>query len=80
MLFKELFDFIWDRVPWWLKWPVVIVLTPTALVLSFISWHTTSIHATIRPYEEKRDIQFIGIDKRLESMDKKLDILIQRDN
>jgi hypothetical protein len=78
MIVKELFDFVWEKIPWWLKWPVVIVFTPTALVLSFISWHSMSIHATIRPYEEKRDIQIKSIDQRLGSMDKKLDILIER--
>jgi hypothetical protein len=78
MLIKELFFFIWGQVPWWLKWPMVILLTPTALIMSFLSWHSSTIHATIRPYEERRDIVIKSMDDKLNSMDRKLDILIQR--
>lgn len=69
---------IWEFIPWYIKWPAFILLTPTYMMLSYITWHTASIHATIRPYEEKRDVQIKNIDDRLHSMDRKLDILIER--
>jgi hypothetical protein len=77
-MIKELFSFIWENSPWWLKYPMLILGTPTALTLAFLSWHNSSIHAAIRPYEEKRDIEINAMDKRLQSMDSKLDILIMR--
>lgn len=77
-MIKAIFDFIWEQVPWWLKWPVVITSIPTLFIMSYLSWHSENIHATIRPYEEKRDIQVKNMDDRLLSMDKKLDILIMR--
>jgi hypothetical protein len=89
---KDLFSFIWESSPWWIKYPMIILGTPTALTLAFLSWHTSSIHAVIRPYREVRDAEmkvmyeklntldhkFNSINEKSNSMDRKLDILILR--
>lgn len=71
-------DWVWKNIPWYVKWPLTVLLLPTILTLYFISWHTKSIHAAIVPYEARRDVQIKAMDKQLDSMDKKLDILILR--
>jgi hypothetical protein len=77
-MIREIMTFLWESTPWWIKYPLIILGTPTALVLSFLSWHTSSIHAVIRPYKEVRDAEIRGMKDKLDSMDGKLDILILR--
>jgi hypothetical protein len=57
-------DWIWEKIPWFIKWPMVILVGPTLAIMSFLSWHTNSIHATIRPYEERRDAQISSMSEK----------------
>lgn len=61
---KSVLSFIWDKTPWWVKWPGILLGTPTMLVLYFLSWHSSSIHSAIIPYERARDAQIKSIEEK----------------
>jgi hypothetical protein len=83
-MIKAAAEFIWEKTPWWVKWPAIVIVGPNLTVNFFVffvyvaPWVNQNIHATVRTYEDKRDAQHMYLEKRLESMDQKLNILIQR--
>lgn len=81
---KALFDFVWEKVPWWIKGYFVLVMGPNIVLiigvffLALEPWVIKKTHAIIRPYKEVRDIEIKHMNGKLDSMDRKLDILILR--
>lgn len=84
---KIVFDLIWDKVPWWAKWPIVIAGLPTALVLSYLSWHSNDIKANTdqrfgiieqeqRHYKEAAKMRDDYSREQFRAINRKLDILI----
>ena len=63
-MIHQALDWVWDKVPWFIKWPVIVLVGPTVFASMFVSWHSSSIHATIRPYEEARDNQIKAIEEK----------------
>ncbi len=64
---KEIITWTISKCPWWLKFYLIVVVLPNLIVVGiffyflFMPWHYSSIHATIIPYEEKRDIEISTI-------------------
>lgn len=86
--------YVWSRIPWWIKVPLVVWVFPLAVIITLIfflwvqPWYRSEIHATIAPYEERRDAQIIhlmtsqairdeAILGRLERMDTHINLIYQ---
>lgn len=63
-MIENLFNLVWDKVPWWLKWPVVILSIPVLFTLWFVSWHNNSIQASLIPVKEMHVLQMSEMEKR----------------
>lgn len=67
---KALVLYFWERTPWYVKGLVAFIVVPNMIINGIIvliwglPWHSQTIHATIRPYEDKRDEQIIRIQER----------------
>jgi hypothetical protein len=67
---KEAAAWLWDKTPWYVKGLFAFIVVPNMIINGIIvliwglPWHSQTIHATIRPYEEKRDAQIIAIQQR----------------
>lgn len=67
MFFADILKSLWSKFPWWMKGYFILVTAPTLIILAiifyflFIPWQAKSIHATIIPYEQKRDVEITTI-------------------
>lgn len=67
---KEIAAWLWDKTPWYVKGLFAFIVVPNMVINAIIflfwvqPWHNQTIHATIRPYEDKRDAQLISIQER----------------
>lgn len=55
---------LWEKIPWYIMFPVGLVMTPIALVVVvlwyslFLPWQTTQIEATVLSHNEMRDLRY----------------------
>ncbi len=76
----------WDKTPNYIKWPVSIgfflFLVPLKIRDEAYGLIDTRVHAVIVPLREKRDMQIIQMDQRLERIERNTDqiqkILMER--
>jgi hypothetical protein len=72
---KEVATWLWDKTPWYVKGLFAFIVVPNMLINGIIvliwglPWHSQTIHATIRPYEEKRDAQILNLQARQNLID-----------
>lgn len=63
MLIKSFFIYLLDKIPTAIKMPLILIMTPMALVavtlwfLLFLPWHKEAVRAEIMPFEERREAQ-----------------------
>lgn len=58
------------KIPWYLQAVLGVIVVPNLIINGIIvffwglPWQAQNIHATIHPYEERRDTQIAGIQER----------------
>lgn len=63
MLIKSLAVYLFEKMPNWIKFPLIFIMAPIAVVvialwfLFFLPWHKEAVRAEILPFEEKREAQ-----------------------
>lgn len=63
MMLKTLAIYLFEKMPNWLKFPLIFIMTPIALVcialwfVLFLPWHKDAVRAEIMPFEERREAQ-----------------------
>lgn len=66
--------FIWDKTPSYIKWPISIgfflFLVPLKIRDEAYGLIDTRVHAVIIPMKEKRDLQIIQMDDRLQRIER----------
>lgn len=73
MLIKSLAVYLFEKMPNWVKIPLVFVLVPVVSIFSllwfthFLPWHTESVRSEIMSYEQRRDLQIGYILKQQET-------------
>jgi hypothetical protein len=58
---KAIIEFIWEKTPSYVKWPIVggliLIWTPLKIREDFIEFVDSRVHAVMTPMREKRDIE-----------------------
>jgi hypothetical protein len=72
---KVAIAWLWENTPFYIKGLFAFIVVPNMLINGIIvliwglPWHSQTIHATIRPYEEKRDAQIMEMQRRQNLID-----------
>jgi hypothetical protein len=71
---KGALDFIWEKTPAYVKWPIVaglfLIWTPIKLRDEAFNIIDSRVHAIMNPMKEKRDLQIANMEKDIDETKK----------